>query len=322
MICGWNIDFFGIFCLKSKIILESPLGPSNSEMVNTLWRAGLRSFSSLTRTSFVGKNHSQNINSLGSFKFAATRNMSAFPTIEVEGKAVPHVTLKAREHGDWKDIDTKAFFDGRKVVVFSLPGAFTPTCSSSHLPRYEQLAPAFKELGVDEIACISVNDGFVMESWKEDQNVKQVTLLPDGNAEFTEKMGMKADKSDIGFGPRSWRYSMLVDNGVITKVFSEPDKPGDPFEVSDADTMLKFIGGDKAKIPPATLMFTKLGCPYCKKAKDLLHSKGMAFDEVVVGRDVSTSALLATANASTVPQIFMDGKLVEGGSEGLEKLLK
>eukprot|EP00612_Vaucheria_litorea_P000079 CAMPEP_0171453856 /NCGR_PEP_ID=MMETSP0945-20130129/1390_1 /TAXON_ID=109269 /ORGANISM="Vaucheria litorea, Strain CCMP2940" /LENGTH=186 /DNA_ID=CAMNT_0011978793 /DNA_START=105 /DNA_END=661 /DNA_ORIENTATION=+ len=184
------------------------------------------------------------------------------PTKNMEGQKVPEVTLHARKGGDWHQINTGSYFAKGKTVVFSLPGAFTPTCSTSHLPRYEQLAPAFKAAGVEKIACVSVNDGFVMESWGKDQHVNKVELLPDGNGEFTEQMGMLCDKSAIGFGPRSWRYSMLVEDGVVKKVFSEPNKEGDPYEVSDADTMLKFVAPD-ATIPPSTLLFTKLGCPFC-----------------------------------------------------------
>ena len=124
------------------------------------------------------------------------------------------------------------------MVVFSLPGAFTPTCSSTHVPRYNELAPAFFANGVDRIVCMSVNDAFVMNEWARTQECGNVTMLPDGNGEFTEKMGMLVDKSELGFGKRSWRYSMLVKDGVIEKMFIEPEKAGDPFEVSDADTML------------------------------------------------------------------------------------
>jgi len=108
-----------------------------------------------------------------------------------------------------------------------------------HAPaRYNELAPTFSKLGVDEIVCLSVNDGFVMSEWQKDQDAPNVTFIPDGNGEFTEKMGMLVDKANLGFGKRSWRYSMLVKDGVVVKQFIEPEKEGDPFEVSDADTML------------------------------------------------------------------------------------
>lgn len=169
---------------------------------------------------------------------------------------VPDVIFKTRVRdesigGDnpfkWYDLTTDELFANKKVVVFSLPGAFTPTCSTSHLPRYEALYEEFKALGVDEVVCVSVNDAFVMYQWGLKQGRKNVFLLPDGNGEFTRKMGMLVDKSNLGFGYRSWRYSMLVDNKTVEKVFVEPDFgdncPTDPFEVSDADTMLNYLKG-------------------------------------------------------------------------------
>lgn len=169
---------------------------------------------------------------------------------------VPNVTFKTRVRDEaiggenpfkWYDLTTDELFANKKVVVFSLPGAFTPTCSTSHLPRYEALYDEFKAEGVDEIVCISVNDAFVMYQWGLKQGRENVFLLPDGNGEFTRKMGMLVDKSNVGFGYRSWRYSMLVDNKAIQKVFVEPDFgdncPTDPFEVSDADTMLNYLKG-------------------------------------------------------------------------------
>ena len=134
-----------------------------------------------------------------------------------EGKRVPDVTFRIRQDNEWKSVTTGEIFDGRTVVVFSLPGAFTPTCSSTHLPRYNELAAAFRANGVDEIVCVSVNDTFVMNEWAKDQESANIRLLPDGNGEFTEGMGMLVDKSDLGFGKRSWRYSMLVRDGVVVR---------------------------------------------------------------------------------------------------------
>jgi len=169
---------------------------------------------------------------------------------------VPYVVFKTRVHDEsvdgpnpyrWQDTSSDDIFKGKKVVVFSLPGAFTPTCSSNHLPRYEALYEEFKALGVDDIYCISVNDAFVMFQWSRHVGAKHVKMLPDGNGEFTRKMGMLVDKSNIGFGMRSWRYSMVVNDGTIDKVFSEADFgdncPIDPFEVSDADTILAYLKG-------------------------------------------------------------------------------
>ncbi|NJL89865.1 MAG: peroxiredoxin [Coleofasciculaceae cyanobacterium SM2_1_6] len=172
---------------------------------------------------------------------------------------VPHVVFKTRVRDEsvggsnpyrWQDKTTEEIFGGKKVVVFSLPGAFTPTCSSNHLPRYEELYEEFKAQGVAEIICVSVNDAFVMFQWGKNVGAKNVFLLPDGSGEFTRKMGMLVDKSNIGFGLRSWRYSMLVDDGKIEKIFVEPgfedNCPVDPFEVSDADTMLAYLKGTES----------------------------------------------------------------------------
>lgn len=172
---------------------------------------------------------------------------------------VPNVTFKTRVRDEsvpgpnpyrWQDLTTEEIFKGKKVVVFSLPGAFTPTCSSNHLPRYEELYEEFQAQGVDQIICISVNDAFVMFQWGKQIGAKNVFLLPDGNGEFTRKMGMLVDKSNLGFGMRSWRYSMLVDDCKIEKIFIESEFgdncPIDPFEVSDADTMLAYLKGSES----------------------------------------------------------------------------
>jgi glutaredoxin-like protein len=203
--------------------------------------------------------------------------------------------------------------------VFSLPGAFTPTCSSSHVPRYDQLAKAFAAHGVDEIVCISVNDAFVMNEWRESQKAWDVTFLPDGNGEFTEKMGLLVDKDDLGFGKRSWRYSMLVRDGVIEQMFIEPETPGDPYGVSDADTMLRYIA-PSAPPPASVTIFTRKGCPHCFRAKTLLTDAGFEFEELVLNRNYSDRTLRAVANATTFPQIFIDGKSI-GGADDLERWL-
>ncbi|MCO7226477.1 glutathione peroxidase [Pleionea sp. CnH1-48] len=235
-----------------------------------------------------------------------------------EGQRVPSVTFPVRENDDWKQVKSDELFAGKTVAVFSLPGAFTPTCSSTHLPRYNELAPVFKANGVDEIVCISVNDTFVMNAWLRDQEAGNVTVIPDGNGEFTDGMGMLVDKKDLGFGKRSWRYSMLVKDGVIDKMFIEPDLPGDPFQVSDADTMLSYINAD-AKKPDAISIFTKPGCPHCARAKQLLLENDMPYEEVVMGQDATLVSLRAVSGRNTVPQIFIAGKHI-GGADDLEKM--
>ncbi len=171
---------------------------------------------------------------------------------------VPQVIFKTRVRDEsvegpnpyrWQDVTTDEIFKGKKIVLFALPGAFTPTCSSFQLPGYEGKYDEFKALGIDEVICLSVNDAFVMFQWGKHQNVTKVKLLPDGSGEFTRAMGMLVKKDNLGFGERSWRYSMYVEDGEIKKVFSEAgftdNCPDDPFEVSDADTMLAYLKGSQ-----------------------------------------------------------------------------
>ncbi|MGV6826934.1 MAG: glutathione peroxidase [bacterium] len=238
----------------------------------------------------------------------------------IEQQRIPNVTFKTREQGEFVDVSSEEIFANKTVVVFSLPGAFTPTCSSTHLPRYNELADVFAENGVDEIVCISVNDAFVMDAWKKDQEASNVTLIPDGNGDFTRGMGMMVDKRDLGFGDRSWRYSMLVRDGVIEKMFIEPDVPGDPFEVSDADTMLNHIN-PHARKPSSISMITKPGCPYCARAKAMLAERGMSYDEITLGHDATLTSVRAITGKETVPQVFIDGHYV-GGSDDLESYLQ
>jgi peroxiredoxin len=173
---------------------------------------------------------------------------------------VPNVVFKTRVRDEsvegpnpfrWQDVSTDDIFKGKRVVVFALPGAFTPTCSATHLPGYEASYDAFKDAGIDEIYCLSVNDAFTMFQWGRHLNVEKVKLLPDGCGHFTKGMGMLVAKDNLGFGQRSWRYSMLVEDGEIKKVFAEPGQmdncPEDPFEVSDAGTMLTYVRGLKAE---------------------------------------------------------------------------
>ena len=237
-----------------------------------------------------------------------------------EGQNVPQVVFPTRKEHEWVNIDSNDIFKGRTVIVFSLPGAFTPTCSSTHVPRYNQLAASFKQHGVDEIVCVSVNDTFVMNHWKEEQEAHDVTFLADGNGDFTRGMGMLVSKSDLGFGDRSWRYSMLVKDGVIVKMFIEDEGvAGDPFDVSDADTMLKFIA-PSAEAPRNVTIFTRRGCPFCVKAKGLLKDAGLDYDELVLNEDFRESTIRAISGETSVPQIFIDGARI-GGSEALEQYL-
>ena len=236
-----------------------------------------------------------------------------------EGKNVPQVTFRTRNNHEWRDVSSDEIFKDKTVVVFSLPGAFTPTCSSTHVPRYNQLTPNLKQHGVDEVICISVNDAFVMNEWRKEQKADNVTFLPDGNGDFSRGMGMLVPKNDLGFGERSWRYSMLVKDGMIEKMFIEPDLPGDPFEVSDADTMLNHIAPNADK-PLDVTVFTREGCEYCVRAKGMLNDAGIVFEELVLNHDYSEATLRAVSGMASVPQIFINGDHI-GGSEDLEMYL-
>jgi len=237
-----------------------------------------------------------------------------------EGQAVPDVTFKIRRNNEWATVTSDDLFKNKNVIVFSLPGAFTPTCSSTHLPRYNELAPAFREKGIDTIVCVSVNDPFVMEEWGKDQEAENVLLLPDGNGAFTEAMGLLVDKSDLNFGKRSWRYSMLVRDKVIEKMFLEPQKAGDPFEVSDADTMLHYLDAN-AKLPDQVAILTREGCTFCARAKKMLSEAGYDYAEIPLPHTIRSKAVGAIAKAQTVPQVFINGQLI-GDSQALEAYLK
>lgn len=163
----------------------------------------------------------------------------------LENWTVPQVEFKVRTAGEWVHMLTDDYFKNKKVIVFSLPGAFTPTCSEQQLPGFQAYYKKFKELGIDEIYCISVNDSFVMNAWFDSQEIKDIKAIPDGSGRFTRGMGMLVDKDDKGFGYRSWRYAMVVDNGVITNFFEEPglqdNCTSDPYGESSPENVLKCL---------------------------------------------------------------------------------
>lgn len=174
-------------------------------------------------------------------------------------KNVPDVTFHVRVRDEsidgpnpfkWEDKTSKDLFAGKHVIVFSLPGAFTPTCSTFQLPDFEKLYPEFLNNGIDDIYCISVNDSFVMNAWAKHQNINHIKVIPDGSGEFTRLMGMLVNKSNLGFGYRSWRYAMLVKDGVITDFWPEDGMVDncstDPYEHSSPQCILgKLIDREK-----------------------------------------------------------------------------
>jgi peroxiredoxin len=166
-------------------------------------------------------------------------------TMRKEGYEIPQVDFVFRENGEFVTRKSSELFDDKRVIIFSLPGAFTPTCSAYQLPGFEENYGAFRDLGIDAIYCISVNDGFVMNAWAQDQNIQNVKLIPDGNAYFTRSMGMLVNKSNLGFGERSWRYAAIVTKGVIEKIFIESGQrdnaDSDPYEETTPENILNYI---------------------------------------------------------------------------------
>ena len=178
------------------------------------------------------------------------------------GRTIPDVTFKTRVRDEavggpnpyrWADKTTADYFKGKRVVLFSLPGAFTPTCSTYQLPDFEKLADEFKAKGIEAIYCISVNDAFVMNAWGKQQGLKNVQLIPDGSGEFTRKMGMLVSKDNLGFGMRSWRYAAIVNDGVVEAWLEEPgfadlcetDPYGESSPQNVLDTLEKTLTGDR-----------------------------------------------------------------------------
>ena len=165
------------------------------------------------------------------------------------GEALPNVEIKRRVNDEWDNTTTANIFSNKKIVVFGLPGAFTPTCSKSQLPGYDANFEAFQKLGVDEVYCCSVNDTFVRNAWFKRQGVKNVLPLPDGSGHFTDLIGMMVDKDNLGFGRRSWRYAMVVDDGIVKAVFPEEgfsdNCATDPYEASKPVKVLEWLKGNE-----------------------------------------------------------------------------
>lgn len=169
-------------------------------------------------------------------------------------EVLPAVTFKTRVRDDsiegpnpyrWEDVTSYDYFANKRVVIFSLPGAFTPTCSTYQLPGFEEKFAEFKALGIKDIYCISVNDAFVMNQWAKAQKIKKVKVIPDGSADFTSRMKMTVDKDNLGFGLRSWRYAVVANNGKIEKWFVEPGKqdncPDDPYGETSPENILAWL---------------------------------------------------------------------------------
>jgi peroxiredoxin/glutaredoxin len=234
-----------------------------------------------------------------------------------EGSQVPEVSLAEMRDGQVRTVPSRDLFQGRRVILFALPGAFTPTCSTAHVPGYVARLEDFRAAGIADVICLSVNDPFVMEAWQRSEKAEGIHFVADPFGEFTQAMGMATELREATLGTRSWRYSMLVADGRIEKMFIEPDVPGDPFEVSDADTMWKFLQPDRKLFGPV-LMLARHGCPHCARAKSLLAERHIRYDAVYLGDGLTMQGVRAASGAKTVPQIFIDGKLI-GGADQLQE---
>jgi peroxiredoxin len=166
-------------------------------------------------------------------------------TMRREQYQIPQIQFVFRENGEFVTRTSSDLFDEKRVIIFSLPGAFTPTCSAYQLPGFEEKYDDFAALGIDAIYCISVNDGFVMNAWAQDQNIEKVKLIPDGNAYFTRSMGMLVNKTNLGFGQRSWRYAAVVENGIIEKLFVEDgmrdNADTDPYQATTPEAVFEYV---------------------------------------------------------------------------------
>jgi len=171
---------------------------------------------------------------------------------------LPHVTFYIRERDEsidgpnpykWVEKTTNDFFGKGKYILFSLPGAFTPTCSTYQLPNFEKMYSEFKSLGIDEIYCMSVNDSFVMNAWAKHHDIKRIKVIPDGNGEFTNGVDMLVQKNNLGFGMRSWRYAAIIEDGAVEKLLVEPGKDDnvkdDPYAISSPENVMKYLKGEE-----------------------------------------------------------------------------
>ena len=235
------------------------------------------------------------------------------------GTKVPPVDLAELRDGKVERVRSAELFDNRKVILFALPGAFTPTCSTAHVPGFVAKLKDFQSAGIDDIVCLSVNDPYVMEAWQRSEKASGIRFIADPFGEFTEAMGMSVDHRGASLGMRSWRYSMLVDNGRIVQMFIEPDVEGDPFEVSDADTMWKHLRPNQ-KSAGLAFMLARHGCPHCARAQELLQGANIPFEAIYLGDDLTMQGVKAASGMATVPQVFMEGKLI-GGADQLSHYL-
>lgn len=230
-------------------------------------------------------------------------------------KIIPEMVFHLRENAEWKVKHTHELFSGKRVVLFALPGAFTLTCSLLHLPGYEELYEEFKASGVDELYCLSVNDGFVMNAWAEKQEIKKVKMLPDALAKWTKSLNLEVESAELGL--RSKRYALIIDDKEIVESFIEEDNKN--LGISSAKKVLQYLN-PSIILPSNVVIFTFPECIHCFRAKEMLKTHGIKYSEQVFNKDFDFNTLKALGGGK-IPQIFIDGEHLGGESE-LKKWLE
>lgn len=237
------------------------------------------------------------------------------PILDKTGHKVPYVNFKINEDYKWVTKSSDDIFKNKRVVLFALPGAFTPICSTLHLPAYNDLYETFRSYGIDDVYCLAVNDSFVLEAWKRAEKALKITMLPDVDGEFSIKLGFLMNRSDMCLGNRSWRYSMVINDGVIEKMFIEPEgEESDPYGESSAEKMLKYLN-PSARLPSSITIFTKHGCADCEEMKDVFRKYSMPFEELILNEHFSIKTVKAISASTHLPQVFIDGKRIEDTRE-------
>ena len=234
----------------------------------------------------------------------------------LQGQRLPFTEFRMRRDGELIEVTTETLFGGRTAVAFGLPGAFTPTCSRAHVPRFVELEPQLREHGVDAVLCLAVNDAYVMEAWQREQHADALIFVPDGNGDFHRALGLLADLRDDGFGMRARRYAMVVRDRVIDIALIEPNDAGDPYGVSSAESVLDWLAPSHEAVQDI-VVFTRPLCAHSTRAKRLLDRAGLRYDAV----DLKPRGVRAVSGARTTPQVFVKGRLL-GGCDALEGWLR
>lgn len=224
------------------------------------------------------------------------------------GQKIPAFEFFMFKGEDWISRTTEKLFGHSRVVVFAIPGAFSPICSTLHLPRYNELYETFRSYGIEEVYCLAVNDSFVLNAWKKAERADNIVMLPDPDGEFTKKLGFLVNRNEVCLGNRSWRYSMVINNGVIEKMFIEKgDKGKDPYGESSAENMLKYLNPD-VELPPSITLFSKTSCRICAAIRALLEKHHLPFEELHLNEEYTIKTAKAlTGPMEELPVLFING---------------